>query len=314
MVRALVLGGGGFIGPWVARALQHLGHDAITGARRSGDRVADREDPHAIARLIHDERCDVLIDMIAYEPKSTIALRDALDGVIARYVLVSSADVYRNYGGLHRLENAEPILELLGESSPRRMMRFPYRKNPPRPAYSPDAWMDEYDKIPIEDALAGPGTTIARLPMVYGPRDRHRRFAWIAAPMLAGADTISAPAAWLAWVTTYGHVEDVAHALALCATKPAAAGRIYNCGESPAPHAEWIERFAALIGWKGRVTADERAPIAHQVAALDLRFPLALSTVRIRTELGFVEAVSREAAISSTLEDLAGCRNQADSG
>lgn len=302
-MRALVLGGGGFIGAHVAGSLRNMGHEAIVGARKSGDHSVDRNDPAAVARLVGRERCDVLIDMIAYEPGSTIALHKALGDTIGRYVLVSSADVYRNYGGLHRLEACEPILDLLAEDSPCRTRLYPYRTTPPRAADAPDAWMDVYDKIPIERAVAGPSVTIIRLPMVYGPGDRNRRFAWITAPMKRGGVTIAAPAAWLSWVTTYGHVNDVAAAIALCATSSAAAGRTYNCGERPVSHAEWIARFAALAGWRGETVHDEAGPLAGAIRAMDLRYPLALSTDRIRRELGYAEVMAPDYAALSVLSE-----------
>lgn len=301
MARVLIVGGNGFIGPRVAHALGRLGHEALTVARQGGDRVADRNDPGSIARLVRDECCNVLIDLIAYDLTSTKALHDAVTGLIGRYVLVSSADVYRNYGGLHRRESAPPTLELLHEDAPKRASRLPYRQDAPRHLSAPDAWMDTYDKIPIEDVFVGAGATIVRLPMVFGPGDRHRRFGWITAPMQAGANTIRAPTRWLDWVTTYGHVDDVAHALALSATSPAAAGKTYNCGEAPVAHAAWIARFAALTSWSGEIVADEESPLAQAISQMDLSFPLGLCTHRIREDLGFSEQIPPDEALKSVL-------------
>lgn len=302
-VRAFVLGGSGFVGARVAAALRDMGHVAIIGARTSGHVLIDRNDPAAVAHVVQRERCSVLIDMIAYEPRSTIALRKALGDAIGRYVLVSSADVYRNYGGLHRLEECEPFLDVLTEDSPLRTRLYPYRATSPRAADAPDAWMDAYDKIPIERAIAGPSVTIVRLPMVYGPGDRNRRFAWIVTPMKRGAATIAAPAAWLSWVTTYGHVNDVAAAIALCATSSVAAGRTFNCGERPVSHADWIERFAALAGWSGETVQSEAASLARAIGTMDLRYRLALSTDRIRSELGYAEVMAPDEAVWSVLSE-----------
>jgi nucleoside-diphosphate-sugar epimerase len=311
-MRALVLGGGGFIGPHVAAALLRAGHEPIVVTRR-GDHAApgvecvagDRADAAAFARLAAARGCDALIDMIAYEPTSTIALRDALAGRIGRYLLVSSADVYRNYGGLHRRETAPPDTNALGETAARRTGLYPYRADPPRAADDPDAWRDRYDKIPVEDEVAGPASTIVRLPMVYGPGDRNRRFAWIIGPMRKGAARLAAPEAWLNWRTSYGHVENVAAAIALCAVHPAAAGRVYNCGEPAEAHRAWVERCADLLAWRGEVTADEAAPSAAALAGLDLRYHLALDTTAIRTELGYKEALAPRSALQSVIDDEA---------
>lgn len=298
-MRALVLGGAGFIGSRLPHALARLGHETVTAARSSGDLRIDRRDPAGVARAIRAERCDVVIDMIAYDAPTTDALYEAVRGLVSRFVLVSSADVYRAYGALHRLEECAVATVALTEDSARRSRLYPYRRTPQRARDAADAWMDDYDKIPLEEALAGPQTTIVRLPMVYGPGDRQRRFGWIVAPMQGGAAEIAAPAAWLDWMTTYGHVDDVAHALALCATHEVAAGRAYNCGEQPVSHRNWVSRFAAAHGWKGAVRADESAPISAMLASLDLRHTLALSTERIRTELGFSEVVPPNEAVMS---------------
>lgn len=300
-MRILILGGSGFIGPRIPAALERLDHEGLIVSRTS-KLSADRNDPASVARLAAREHCDALIDVIALEPRSTLALRDAVRERIGRYVLISSADVYRNYGGLHRIETPEPIA-MLTEESPRRTVLYPYRKTPPRAPDDPQVRMDSYDKIPIEDALAAPDATVIRLPMVYGPGDRNRRFRWIIAPMLARTNAVTAPAAWLDWVTTYGHVDDVAAAIALCATHPQAGGRTYHCGEPPVSHRVWIERFAAALNWRGGVKADDNAPIAPMVAAVNLAYPLALDTARVRAELGFTEMLTSDEALQSVISE-----------
>src|SRR5436190_4334039 len=154
--------------------------------------------------------------------------------------------------------------------------------------------MDHYDKIPIEHAAAAQAdlpAVIARLPMVWGPGDRQRRFAWAIAPMLAAAAALDMDAEWAAWRSTYGYVDDVAQGLALCATHPAAAGA-YNLGAAEAPdHAHWAERFAATVGWTGAFRHVARAQVPSRVRerfdALDLSIPMVTDTAKVRAELGF---------------------------
>lgn len=302
-MRALILGGNGFIGAHIPAALAAVGHEGLTLARTQGDVLADRADVAAIVGAVRDLRIDVVIDMIAYEAAATTPLFDALKDRIARYVLISSCDVYANYGGLHRLETP-PVTDPLTETAPRRTRLHPYRQEPPRPAGDPDSWRDRYDKIPVEDAIASPTTTILRLPMVYGRGDPNQRFAWMARPMLERASKLAAPAAWLDWRTTYGHVQDIAHAVALCASHSAAAGGAYHCGEPPCAHRDWIARFAALLNWTGEIEADEAGPLAKRLAALDLSYPLALDTRRIREELGYAETRAGPAALRDALSDI----------
>ena len=51
------------------------------------------------------------------------------------------------------------------------------------------------------------------------------------------------------WRATKGYVEDVARAIALAATAPGTAGRIYNVGEPDTlTELEWAERIARADG------------------------------------------------------------------
>lgn len=82
----------------------------------------------------------------------------------------------------------------LAEDAPLRSRAFPYRRAALRAADDPDQYLDDYEKIPIEAAVlrrAG-AWTILRLPMVYGPGAKQRRFAWAIEPMLAKATTLRA--------------------------------------------------------------------------------------------------------------------------
>jgi nucleoside-diphosphate-sugar epimerase len=152
-------------------------------------------------------------------------------------------------------------------------------------------------------------SVVVRLPMVFGPGDRQRRFAWATRPMLAKAPAIELDAAWAAWRTTYGFVEDVAAGLELVATSPDAAGA-YNLGYEDAPdHLGWAARFAARLGWTGEIRRAPRDAAAPQVRAaldaLDLSAPFITDTARIRRELGYREAVGLDEALDRTIDDEA---------
>jgi nucleoside-diphosphate-sugar epimerase len=192
------------------------------------------------------------------------------------------------------------------ETAPLRTTRFPYRAQPRRPAVAPDAWMDDYDKIPLEAALlARPALSgvVLRLPMVFGPADRQRRFRWIVRPMLAGEGRLAADPAWLGWRTTYGYVEDVAHALATAATHPAAMGRAFNLGRRDVgDHRDWVERFAAVLDWVGEVAEAPAGP-ASPLAALDLGYPLIVDTGAFRAACAWREPTDFEDALTRTIDD-----------
>ena len=312
-MKVIVLGATGFIGPAVTRALTALGHTPVGVARTPAPWLValDRNDAGAVARVA--DGADAVVDLLAMTLAGTAPLLAGLAGRVGRYVLASSGDVYRQYGALHRLEPAPEPLGRIAEDAPLRTRLHPYRADPPRAADDPAAWLDDYDKIPIEAALAGRAdlpSVIARLPMVWGPGDRQRRFLWAIAPMLANATAVEMDGQWAAWRTTYGYVDDVGHALALCATHPAARG-VYNVGAAEAPdHAHWAERFAALLDWSGAIRTLSRAEVAQprrgRYDALDLSIPLVTDTRKIRKELGYCEIVDPTDALGRTVADETG--------
>src|ERR1039458_10389884 len=99
-------------------------------------------------------------------------------------------------------------------------------------------WLDdEYDKIPVERAVLSdpdlPGTVL-RLPMIYGPGDRLRRFQPVLKRLDEGPRPMLFEEQFAAWRSPRGYVENVAAALALAAVSPHSAGRVYNVAETPA--------------------------------------------------------------------------------
>ncbi len=315
-MKVMVLGATGFIGRPLVRALAAEGH-AVVAVSRNPDRAPpepgvvvlalDRADPQALAAAA--DGADAVIDLLGMTLASTQPLVERLTGRVGRYVLASSSDVYRRYGALHRHEPSDGSSARLDESAPLRTRLYPYRAASPRPAGAPDAWMDDYDKIPIERAVVGPADlpgVVVRLPMVYGPGDRQQRFAWAIRPMLARAPAIEVDAQWAAWRSSYGYVGDVAAGLALAATHPAAAG-VYNLGPADAPdHMQWASRFAAALDWRGEVKVVSRAAVAQPTRAaldaLDLSRPMVTDTTRIRADLAYREPTDPAEALDRTIE------------
>ncbi|MDP3852844.1 NAD-dependent epimerase/dehydratase family protein [Phenylobacterium sp.] len=303
----LLLGSTGFIGPRIVHALEALGVEVVAASRggHGPNAVAlDRGDVAQVRALVRERRIHAVVDLLAFTEADTLPLLDALDGQVERWVMASSCDVYRNYEGLQRKAGPDPLLEPATEASPLRTTRHPYRTAPPRARDATEAWMDDYDKIPLEEALrARPGLSgvILRLPMVFGPGDRQQRFRWITAPMQAGKAQLAVNSAWAGWRTTYGYVDDVAHALAAASRHPAAAGRTFNLGELNAPdHMTWIGRFAGVLGWRGDVV---EAPATDPLAALDLSYPMVCDTSAFRNACGWREPTAPEEALLRTAAD-----------
>lgn len=313
-MRALVLGTGGMIGDAVARALAARGIETFGASRRgplgprdgwSGGR-ADRADPGSVCALMDAHAIDTLVDIVAYSPAETTRLLAAIDGRITHYVLISSMDVYRNYGLLHDLEPGTPDPGPLDEDAPLRSCRFPYRGPTRRSPGDPLAWLDDYDKIPVEEAARRMASawTILRLPMVYGPGDRQRRFRWAIEPMLKGARHIDVDPAWLAWTTTYGFVDNVAAAIALVVGQSRAFGATFNVVDTPPmSHRLWLDRLRAVTGWRGVVRSRRHAalPVPEIVPILDLTVPLAMSGQRLVDHLSYVPPVDVYTALARTV-------------
>ena len=271
---------------------------------------ADRSDPHAILDIVREKKIDVVIDLLAYTECATRALLESLDGRIGRFVLVSSCDVFRNYGLLHRKESGIREFGDVDENAPLRASRYPYRRASPRSKNDPTQWMDDYDKIPIEAATQSLRSdwTILRLPMVFGPGDRQRRFRWAVEPMLAGKDVLEVPPQWAGWLTTYGYVENVGAAIALEAVHQKAGRSIFNVGDSPpVDHREWIERFRRATGWQGTIRETECSenPIARAIEGLDKSVPIRISIAKFFRELSFVPPVDVPACVKLTIADEA---------
>ncbi|HUO12249.1 MAG TPA: NAD-dependent epimerase/dehydratase family protein [Caulobacteraceae bacterium] len=303
----MLLGATGFMGPHVIQALEARGCEVTAVSRRGGGPAGvavDRRDTDRLQALLRERRVTAVIDMLAYTEGDTIPLLDAMRGEVARWVMASSCDVYRNYEGLHRNAAPPPITELLTEDSPLRGTRYPYGMTPRRPVDAADAWMDDYDKIPLEAALlARPelGGVILRLPMVFGPGDRQRRFRWLLRPMLAQEAQLAVDPGWAAWRTTYGYVTDVADALAAAAIHPELSGT-FNLGRDVVDHRKWIGRFAAALRWDGAVT-EAPAPAGSPIAALDLRYPLAVDSRAFREACRWTEPTPLDAALLETVAD-----------
>lgn len=304
----MILGAGGLIGQQVSLALIEGGHKPLNVSRRGGtvkgaDWVqADRSDPATILSIIRAHKIGAVIDMVGRDEASSKALIDVIDGQISRYIFISSGDVYRNHGLIHRVETGEPDAGPLTEQSPLRAGRYPYRLAAPRAEGDPQKWMDAYDKIPIEQHVQAmqSGWTICRLPMVYGADGELRRFDWIIGPMKAKAARLELPVDWLAWTTTYGHVANVADAIIATLTHPAAVREIFNITDHPAmPNHDWVKAFARVFDWRVEIvpTTDYSHPIAQLTSTLDLSVSLNVSGEKLQRLTGYLPTLDFEACL-----------------
>ncbi len=235
-MQVLVIGGTEFISLHLVRALLRDGHrvTVLNRGRRparlpSGVRtiVADRKDHAALRTTLAGERADALVD-IAYAPttgEDVEALLDALEGRAGHALFVSTGRVH---------DHALPI---------------PYHEDTPRTLY----W-GEYakNKIAGEDALMrrhrerGLPVTIVRPTHVYGPLNTRNNETFFFDRLVRGRPVLVPGAG--GWLRQFGHVEDLAEAMAAMLGAPAAFGQAYNVtGEEAITQVGFVELIADVL-------------------------------------------------------------------
>jgi nucleoside-diphosphate-sugar epimerase len=307
-LRVLVIGGTRFIGPMVVSRLVAAGHDVTVFHRgeTEGDPAPGVAHIHGDRRALRDYRADlarlhpdVVLDMAPMSGDDAAVVVDAVRGIAQRLVAVSSIDVYRAYGRLHGSEPG-PIEPLpLTEDSPLRERLYPYRGERA-------GKLDGYDKIPAERAvmsdaqLAG---TVVRLPAVHGEGDYQHRLFMELARMDAKRPAILVQQDQLHWRWPRGYAGNCADAIALAVTDARAAGRIFHVAEPEATTQEqWLRTVARLAGWSGEIVAlpKEQMP-AHLRAPENFAQDLVVDSSRIRSELGYAEAVPADEGIARAI-------------
>ena len=306
-MRVLFLGGTSLTGPYAVRRLHALGHDVCVFHR--GAHEADLPDGvgHLHGTLEQPPRelvefaPDVVVHMWAMTEADARIFLDRFRGVAGRAVVISSGDVYRAYGRLQRQETGPPDPAPLAESAPLRESRYPYREKAP----DADHWMARYDKILVEQAVLDQTdlpAAILRFPAVLGGGEYRRFQRWLQ-PMLRGASELRIQADWAEWRWTHGSAEDVAEAVVLAVTNPAASGRIYNVGEAETPTMRHrLTEFARAANWTGRIlpVPADQLPESERMAH-DFAHHLAYDTRRIRAELGYRELAPRNQSLQKML-------------
>lgn len=301
-MRVLVLGGTRFVGPPLVRELAAAGHDVVVAHRGEHEAPVPPGVRHvhgAFETLLPELRAlapAVVVDTFAVRAEHGRRVR-AFAGVAERAVLLSSMDVYRAFGRLHRSEPGPPDPLPLTEDSSLRERLVEH------PGIDPL----DYDKTGVErEARADPAfpVTILRLPAVHGPGDYQHRLHGYLRRMDDGRPAILLAEAFARWRFARGYVEDVAHAAALAATDPRAAGRIYNVAEPDAwSEAEWVALVGRSVGWEGEVVAAPPALLPEPLRMpYDLRQDYAVASSRIRHELGYAELVPLGEALRRTVE------------
>jgi nucleoside-diphosphate-sugar epimerase len=121
--------------------------------------------------------------------------------------------------------------------------------------------------------------------------------------MLRGEMKLRIQDGWAEWRWTHGFAQDVAEAVVDAVINSASVGRIYNVGESHTPTmAERLAEFARVAGWHGHIIEVPASELPETDRVLyDFSNHIVYDTTRIRTELGYKEAISHEVALARTL-------------
>ncbi len=314
-MRILVVGGTGFIGTRVVARL--AAHDVTVFHR--GNECTDYTCEH-----IHGERgnllsfreqfarhqFDVVLDMTARNGDDAALGVATFTGLAPRLVLISSGSVYRTFGVLLGVEDAAVDNDPCTEDAALRSRLFPYRGAVPRHPSDRWAFLDDYDKILAERCYlnaTGLGSSVIRLPMVYGPGDPDRRLVPYVRRMLDDRPIPLQPRV-ASWRNSRGYVDNVAAAIARVVTvgRPSA---IYNYAEQgDASESEWICRIGELLGWQRNFISvpDGAAFGGPSIDELprEARFEqhLRIDSRRLREQLDYNEVVSSMRALEYAVQ------------
>ena len=235
-MRVLVMGGTEFISLHLVQSLATRGHEITVfnrGRRQAGlpagvrAIAGDRKDHAALRVHLGQQRFDGVFD-VSYAPTvgdDVAALLDALPG-LPHVVFVSTARVY---------DHALPI---------------PYSEDTPRGLY----WGDyARHKIGGEDVLferyrtRGQAVTIVRPTHVMGPLNTRNNETFFMDRIWRGRPIIVP--GHCGWLRQFGHVEDLAEAMAVMLGDPRAHGQAFNVmGDEIITQVGFVELIAEVMG------------------------------------------------------------------
>ena len=283
-MRVLVIGGTEFISLHLVQALLRDRHEVtvLNRGRRperapAGVRtlVCDRKDWPALRRALAGERFDGLVD-ITYAPttgEDVEALLTALDGRVGHAIFVSTGRVH---------DHALPI---------------PLAEDAPRTLY----W-GEYARLKIagEDAYLSSGVpaTVVRPTHVYGPLNTRNNETFFFDRLLRGRP-ILVPGDG-GWLRQFGHVADLADAMAAMLGDRRAFGQVFNVtGEEAVTQLGFVDLIAEVVQRPATFVYATKAPFGQNLA-YDCH--AVYSTTKIRRELGVRPRYTLASGLAQTFE------------
>jgi len=237
--------------------------------------VADRKDHAALGRALAGERFDGLVD-ITYAPTTgddVRALLVALDGRAGHAIFVSTGRVH---------DHALPI---------------PYHEDTPRSLF----W-GEYakNKIEGEDAYLSSGlpASVVRPTHVFGPLNTRNNETFFFDRLVRGRPVLVPGAG--GWLRQFGHVEDLADAMAAMLGDRRAFGRAYNVtGEESITQVGFVELIAEVVKRPVSFVHVPKAPFGQNLV-YDCH--AVYTTTRLRHELGIRPRYTLASGLAQTFE------------
>ncbi len=298
-MKLAIVGGTRFIGHTIASVAIWRGHEVTLFHRGqhpsevagASDVLVDRDDPVPFCAALERAKPDALIDTRAMTRSQAEVTALALKLLGIPGVVLSSIDVYAQFGRLNGLPAPEPEA-VVTESA---LLTIPY---PFRGIAEHEAGPD-YDKKDVERELlrvtsdGAPAVTVLRLCAVYGTRDPKRRLAAIIDRFDRG-ERVLPEQGGASWRHAHAHVRDVAHASVLSAEKPGSGYRVFNVSEARTPSMrERAEELAQAmdVSFEWRQT-DEVPPDLEALGKMPN--DLVIDSSKIRSELGFSEVTQPE--------------------
>lgn len=298
------IGGTRFIGHAAVAIALERGHRAtvlhrgkhpleVPGAE---DVLVDRGDPSALSTALARAQPDVVVDTRAMTRSDGETLALGLRIACKPAVVLSSQDVYAQFGRLNGLPAPEPE-KVVSESSPL-TIPFPFRELGGHEA-GPD-----YDKKEVEAVLAAadlPPVCVLRLPAVYGAGDPRRRFGEVVDRFDRGERRLPCSGG-ASWRLAHAHVRDVAHAIVLGAERMPSGFTVFNVAEAGVPTMR--ERIEAIAHQMGIVLEwdDTDAPLPPDLEMLG-RMPndFVVESWKLRFTLGFSEITTERGRVEDVI-------------
>lgn len=298
---ALVIGGTGPTGPHVVNGLVDRGfktamlHSGAHEQPENPDCVehihTDAYDSEKVANALEGRTFDVCIATYGRLRANAEVLR----GRVGQFMSVGGFPGYRGY------MNA-PLFEPPG-------MPMPTREDGPRVS-EPSEDEKGYRIARTEERLfeAQPNATHFRYPWVYGPRQPAPREWSIVRRVLDGREPIIVADGGLS-LSTFGYVENLAHAIMLAVDQPEkAAGQVYNAADQECLSiSQVIETIGNSMGHDFDIISMpwEIAWPARPLVAQPWTTHRVVSTAKLELELGYRDLVPPREALARTAKWLA---------